>query len=246
MTDDMILSKFESLRKDSPRVILGYTYYCREKELGYIAAHNMRMEIVQLNDGKVLYTRAAPILHVGRGVTSVKFCDHGLVFVTSGQRTNIVLKEEFLKEGEEAAPATHLGSEEVTCDSSIDTLKKVIYLLSSKPFTGLSMRLPDFYRMTKNPSRMRLNINKELLDHLGLDNSAGSDVIKQKFLENIDSIAGKTDKGYVIPMEWINAGGMLTVDGRDLGSGKPRITYIRTLDFFRQYVKTHNWEITCL
>lgn len=246
MNEELILSKFEDLRKDSPRVIFGYTYYHRDKDVNYIAAQNMRLEAVQLKDGKVLYTKAAPILHSGRGLNSVRFCDKGLVFITTGPRTNIVLKEEYLKDDEEAAPATHLGTEEVTCESNIEIIYKVVNLLTSKPFSGLSMRLPDFFRMTKNPSRMRLNINKDLLDHLGLDNTAGSTVIKQKFLDNLDTIAGRTDKGYVVPMEWINAGGMLTVDGRDLGKGKPKITYIRTPEFFSQYVKTHNWEIECL
>lgn len=246
MNDELILSKFEDLRKDSSRVIFGYTYYKKDEAPAYIAAHNMRMEAVQLHEGKVLYTRAAPILNAGRGRSNIRFCDKDLVFITSGQRSNILLKQDCLKEGEEAAPASHLGTEEVTCESRLDIIKRVVNLLTSRPFPGLDMRLPDFYRMTKNPERLRLNINKDLLDNLGLDNSASQDKIKEKFLENIGTISYRTDKGYVIPVSWINAGGMLSIDARDLGKCKPKITYIRTIEFFRQYVKNNNWEIECL
>ena len=243
MNDELLLSKFEALRKDSPRVVFGYTYYQRQIEDQYIALHNMRLEIVQVNEGKVLYTRAAPVLNVHRGVSSVVFCDRNVVFITSGPRSNILLKAEYLKENEEATQAAHFGTEEVTCDSSTQTIATVVHMLTGKPFPGLSMRLPDFYRMTKNPERIRLNINKELLENLGLENCTDQEVIKQKFLENINTIAGRTEKGYVIPLAWCYSGGMLAVDKRDLGRTTPKITYIRTIDFLRQYVRSHAWEV---
>lgn len=243
MTDEEVLDKFEDLRKTGSVVVYGYRYF-KSKIENYISISNLRLEIIQVNKGRVLYTLAAPILQVSHNKNKILFTDNKLVVVTDGPRANIVLREQYLKDGEEASPVQHFGTTELTVDSDIKLLKYVVEeVYRQGHIAGIGIRLPMFYRCTKNPERLRLNFNETLLENLGLETNCGSAKLKEAFLRNIDTLASKTEKGYVIDFSWVNAGGMVVALATAIGSKRPIETDIRLPAFFNNSVKANGWEI---
>lgn len=238
------LQKLESIRTGSPRVIFGYRY-CSSKLDDYVSLTNLRLEVVQVDQGKILYTLAAPVLEVRHGKNFVEFHDRDLVIPTTGPRANILLRDKYLKDGEAAAPAPLCYTVEVTSDSDERILTRVCDMCSKPAFPGIDMRMPAFFRCTKNPSRLRLNYVPELLEALGLEAGISQADMKEAFLDSLQTVATPTDEGWVVPFEWVYAGGMVVTSSVNLGKRSPKILYVRSPQFFRNYVSAKGWVIEC-
>lgn len=240
------LQKFESIRNGPSRVIFGYRYITGKLAEDYVSLTNLRLEIVQISAGRVMYNLAAPVLEVHHGKSFIEFDDSNLVVPTEGSRSNIVLRSRYLKQGEVATPAPRCFYEEVTTDSEEKLITRVLELCSKPAFPGIDMRVPQFYRCTKNPSRLRLNYVPDLLEALGLESGCSAEDLKEAFLGSLQSVARPTDEGWVVPFEWVYAGGMVVTTSLDLGSRIPRLVYVRSNQFFQNYVQAKNWNIKCI
>ena len=239
------LQKLESIRRGPPRVIFGYRY-CSSKLADYVSLTNLRLEIVQVNNGQVQYTMAAPVLEVRHGKNFVEFHDRELVIPVDGPRANILLRSRYLKTGETASPAPMCFTAEVTSDSDERILSRVCDICSKPAFPGIDMRMPVFYRCTKNPSRLRLNYVPELLQALGLEAGTAQEDLKSTFLSSLHSIAIPTDEGWVVPFEWVYAGGMVVTAIADLGKRCPKVLHVRSPQFFNNYVNAKGWLLKCI
>lgn len=244
MEIENLLQKLNSIQKAPPAVIFGYRYY-HSKLDGYVALTNLRLEILQINNGSVLYTLAAPVLEIRHGKSFIEFHDKDLVLPLEGPRTGILLRHCYLNENEAASPAPNCESVEITADSDFKHLQRVIDMYERPAYPGIDMRLPPFFRCTKNPSRLRLNYVPELLEALGLPSGASADTLKEAFMQNIHSVAYPTSEGWVVPFDWVYAGGMVVCPAADLGKAKPKIQYIRSVDFFRNFIRAKSWGIIC-
>ena len=240
------LQKFESIRSGPDRVIFGYRYINGKLAEDYVALTNLRLEVVQISDRRVMYNLAAPVLEVRHGKSFIEFHDRDLVIPTEGSRSNILLRSKYLKQGESATPAPKCFYEEVTADSDEKLITRVLDICGKPAFPGIDMRMPQFYRCTKNPSRLRLNYLPELLDALGLESGCSAEELKEAFLGSLQAVARPTNDGWVVPFEWVYAGGMVVTTSLDLGSRIPRLVYVRSNQFFNNYVKAKNWVIECL
>ena len=242
MNDCELISKLESLKQSPSRIVFGYRYY-KNKLDNYIGISNLRLEITAVNKGKITYTLAAPLLQVSHGKNKVLFVDHGAVYVLDGPKANIILREEYAPEDCTVSTVAHMGTTEVTPDTDLKLLETVINRLTSPAYPGLDMRLPRFYRCTKNPNRLRLNDTAELLSALGVEVSDGAEVIQQAFQNNLDAVAGKTSQGYVFPFEYVNAGGMIVAEANNMGNKRPTELYVRSVPWFKNYASASGWEI---
>lgn len=100
--------------------------------------------------------------------------------------------------------------------------------------------------MTKNPSRLRLNVTPDLLAALGLEPGTPLEQIQEVFLSNLASISTTTaDGGNVLPFDWVHAGGMVCADATLVGKQKPKILYTRSFDFLRKWVIAKRWTVKC-
>jgi len=190
---EMLLQKLKIARESSSRVVFCYKYVWSRID-DYVSLTNLRLEAIQVRDGKVFHTQAAPVLDVNHGKPRVAFADSGIVQVTSGPRSNIVLRERLLHANETAAPVPFCGTREITESSDEKDLQVVYDFLTSAAFPGVDMRMPQLFRITKNPERLRLNITPDLLQALDLDPGTPSKEIQDAFLNKLPSISAQTSE----------------------------------------------------
>lgn len=247
MQESQVLEKFNCIRTGQDRVVFGYRYV-RQKIENYISLSNLRLEALQVKDGKVMLTSAAPVLDISHSKGTVAFCDKDVCFITSGPRTNIVIRTKYLKEGEEASPVSSCFSVELTEDSPIEQLRRAVMFGTADAYPGIDMREPEMFRCSKNPERFRLNFNAQLSELLNISETEfkDADKLKQRFLQNIDNLSCKTAEGYVVPFEWIYAGGMVIADAHNMGKLKPNVFFTRSNDFFKNWAAAKGWSITTL
>lgn len=138
----MLFDKLKTARGAEPRVVFGYKYLYNKLD-NYISLTNLRLEIVQAGEGKILYTSAAPVLDVDHGKLDIKFADSKLLQVVSGSRANIIIREHLLEEGEQAFPPGHVGTEEVDENSRLKVLHTVYDYLTGSAYPGYDMRVPE-------------------------------------------------------------------------------------------------------
>lgn len=241
---EMLLQKLKIARESSSRVVFCYKYVWSRID-DYVSLTNLRLEAIQVRDGKVFHTQAAPVLDVNHGKPRVAFADSGIVQVTSGPRSNIVLRERLLHANETAAPVPFCGTREITESSDEKELQVVYDFLTSAAFPGVDMRMPQLFRITKNPERLRLNITPGLLQALDLDPGTPSKEIQDAFMNRLPSISAQTSEGYVLPFDWVYAGGMIAASITGIGKHKPKVLYTRGMDFFRNWCAAKQWSITC-
>ena len=247
LSKTQILEKFASLKEGPDKVVFGYRYV-RQKIENYISITNLRLEILQIKEGKVMLTSAVPVLDISHNKGTVAFCDKDVCFITSGPRTNIIARTKYLKEGEEATPVSFCYAEELTEDSQFDYLKRAVMFNSAEVYPGIDMREPEMFRCSKNPERFRLNFNTQLADLLGVSDTEfkNANLLKEKFLQKIDTLACKTQEGYVVPFDWIYAGGMVIADASFMGKLKPSAFFIRSNTFLSHWVVAKGWNITVI
>lgn len=246
MTVEQAMEKLKSMQQSPNKVVFGYRYI-RHKIEDFISISNLRLEVLQIKDGNIKFTSAAPVLDIAHSKGSVAFCDKGVCFITEGARANIILRTKYLKENEEAAPVSFCYSKDIDENSSIEEIKKAAMFNSAAAYPGLDMREPDLYRCSKNPDRFRLNLNQGLVDALGVSKGIKDEAhLKQLFMQNLDALAIKTEEGYVVPFNWIYAGGMVIADAKHMGKLKPSVFYTRTNEFFKNWVTARGWNIDTL
>ena len=238
------LEKLKTIKQAQPQVIFGYRY-CHTKLDNYVSLTNLRFEALQISPDKLLYTMAAPVLEISHGKSFIRFHDKDLVIPTEGDRAGILLRSCYLKEGEAASPAPGCATVEVNEDSAERYIERAVDIFTRPAYPGIDMRLPPFFRCTKNPERLRLNYVPGLLNALGINTKVTAAALKKAFIDNLDSIAATTDGGWVVPFDWVYAGGMVVAAAENLGKKGPKIFYTRSLSFFKNFIKANGWEIEC-
>lgn len=240
-----VLEKFESLKQQEGVAIFGYRYY-HSKLADYVSLANLRLELLQIGKGKVLYTLAAPVMEVSRGSCSIKYDDCDLVVPQNSDRAGIVIRNRYLRDGEDAAPVANCGTWELTEDSDERLLYRAADMAGKPAYPGTDMREPPYYRCSKNPSRIRLNYNADLLAALGLAPTVRAQELKEAFLNKLSQVASPTDEGWVVPFNWVYAGGMVVVPANDMGKKCPKVLYRRSTDFVRNFAAAKGWNLTCV
>lgn len=242
--NELLIAKFKDIQASTPRVIFGYRYVVNKKlSEAYVPITNLRLEVLQVGGGKVKHTLAVPLLDVRFGKSNIIFADKKVVYVSDGPRANIIIRSWFAKDDEQVTVVPHCGTVTVTEDSKPELLERVCRLWKAPAYPGLDMRVPDMYRCTKNPDRLRLNVTRDLRSALGLKTGVAPEDLKELFMANIESLTVQTDKGYVIPMEWVYAGGMIVADGSTVAKQFPAVCYIRSTEFFKNWCTAHKWDI---
>ena len=239
-----VLEKFISIKDGPCQTLFGWRYFNHKLE-DYVAISNLRLEMVQKLPDKILYTLAAPVMEVSHGKAEIRYYDKDLVFVTKGRKANIIMRSCYLKDSDEAVPAPSCGTVEVTEDSDERYIERVTDLFSNPAFPGLDMRVPDYFRCSKDPSRLRLNFSASLRQALGLPSNVTAEELKEAFMENLQNVASATSEGWVVPFEWVYAGGMVVVPAVNMGKRRPKLVYVRSNQFVENFIKANQWKIRC-
>lgn len=239
-----LYDKLNVARESPPRIIFGYRYYWSVMD-DFISLNNIRLEIYQLGNGRVLHTLAVPYLASNHGKSEVVFSDHGMVQITTGNRGSIVTKDIRLKPDEDANPVAHCGTTEIDENASEKELGAFYAVAVGAALPGLDMRMPDVFRLSKYPERLKFNVCSSLLQSLNLPAGTSLQKLQEEAREHIKELSVATSCGYALPFDWIHAGGMCAVSKVGIGK-KVKLWHTRSADFFRNWCCAKGWDVECV
>lgn len=237
------IEKINNAKQMQDRVLFAWRFKDRKLEGKYVSLTNLRLEVLQIHNGRMLYTQAAPILKCVRGSNEVCYYDNNVMIITAGKRAGITVLAETLKDGEEAHLASMLGTVEITNDTDTNYINKAYTMLVDGGYPGRDMRVPQLFRCTKQPKSLKVNYTTDLLKLIKAPAGATSDQLENCFVNSINKIGTATSSGFVIPFEYVYAGGMVVADGTGVTKNGTSYMQERSYDFFQQYVKFHDWKI---
>ena len=236
-----ILEKIESA-KTKDCVLFGWKYRNSKLEKKYVSLTNIRFEAVQIHNGKMLFTQAAPIIRLVRGKSSVVYYDKDVLTITEGKRAGINVLSSTLLDGEVAHEASALGTVEITSDTDSRILTKVAEMLEAGGYPGIDMREPEYFRCTKRPEKLKLNFSSNLMEIINAKPGASAQEMRESFLASLPTLGMPTTSGWVIPYDYVFSGGMVIADGTAVIKSN-NFLQERSYTYFLSYINTRGWNI---
>lgn len=237
-----ILEKIESAKASKDCVLFAWRYKNSKLEKKYVSLTNIRFEAIQIHNGKMLFTQAAPVIRLVRGKSSVVYYDKDVFTITEGKRAGINVLSSTLLEGEVAHEASSLGTIEVTADTDARVLSKIADMLSVGGYPGIDMREPEYFRCTKRPEKLKLNFSSDLMQAIKAKPGSTTQELKESFLAALPTIGLPTTSGWVVPYDYVFSGGMVIADGTVVIKSNAFLQE-RPYAYFLGYVNTHGWNI---
>lgn len=239
-----ILEKIDSA-KTRDCVLFGWKYKNSKLEKKYVSLTNIRFEALQIHNGKILFTQAAPVIRLVRGRSSVVYYDKDVLTITEGKRAGINVLSSTLLDGEVAHEASSLGTVEITADTEERVLTKVADMLAAGGYPGIDMREPEYFRCTKHPEKLKLNFSSDLMQAVKAKPGSTAQELRECFLAALPTVGLPTTSGWVIPYDYVFSGGMVIADGIAVLKNNAFLQE-RPYSYFLSYVNTHGWNLTTI
>lgn len=210
----------------------------------FILLSNLRLNTLSCNGGRIVYSEAAPTVYSYHGRPSITWHDRGLLTVITGGRAGINIKAHSFRDDEECAETRFCEwrlVDEEHCPKWLEN--KIRSMCSDVVYPTASVRMPDVYRISKKPETLRPIFTKALIDAIGGSREDSSEVLMQKFRANFELFAHKTNDGYVIPGDYICAGGCCVVRAKGIPANGGSIKFSIPLRSFVAECSRSHWEI---
>lgn len=237
------LEKIKQIKEDC--ILFRWRYLGNKIAEQFISITNLRLEIVQFKGDQVLLSQAVPVVAMRLGKPDVILQSDNITHITTGIRGGIVISGCKLRADEEGHKPKMSGSRYINEESSYDDIDTVADIIKQAPYPGIDMRMPELFRCSSNVVKMKPSWSQDLLDVIGGTEQDSTEVLFDKFMHFLSNFSVKTSIGYVIPYNFIHAGGMIIVDGTSI-TRNGGVVYKRSLSFFKQYVENHKWKIQLL
>lgn len=238
-------SKMNRLRRLEDAAIFRWTGGHKRIADDYILLSNLRLNTISCSQGRVFYSSAAAVVYNVHGRPVISFRDRDLLTVIAGSnRAGINLPSGMLKTGEEAAPTRHCEWREVDEDHCPPWLeKRIMSMTTSTMYCAYSMRLPDLYRISKKPETLKPIFSSKLIAAIGGKRGDSTEILMQKFHDNLKLFGTYNADGFIIPNEYICAGGCCVVAARGIPAAAGSIVFHMPLRTFVADVSRLHWMI---
>ena len=212
----------------------------------YLLLSNLRLNTLTCTRGRVYYSSAAAIVYNVHGRPVVSFRDKDLLTIINGSnRTGINVPSGMLKPGEEAAPTRFCEWREVDEDHCPKWLEqRIMGMATSTVYCVSQIRMPDLYRISKKPETLKPIFSSSLIKAIGGDKKDSTETLMQKFHDNLDLFGIYNSEGYIVPNEYICAGGCCVVAARGIPATTGSIVFPMPLKTFVADVSRLHWDIT--
>lgn len=207
-----MLDKIERLSAADDFVVYRWITYGKRIENTYNRLADVRLQGIRYGNGQVWLFEAAPILTYSRGTCCLIMRTDGIYSILSGESAGLLVSSIPEEGSVPYTPAVHMTSEQIT-DSSPKHKLELVRTLATSPYIPVSnVVVPNLCRLTRNLDRIRVRMTAELATLLGVSAAASQDEITEALRSKIDTIAARTNSGYVIPADIIYAGGTVVCD----------------------------------
>ena len=116
-------------------------------------------------------------------------------------------------------------------------------MTTSTIYCAYSMRIPDLYRISKKPETLKPIFSAKLIKAIGGERGDSTEVLMQKFHNNLDLFGKFNTDGYIIPNEYICAGGCCVVAAKGTPAATGSIVFTMPLQTFVADVSRLHWQI---
>ena len=212
----------------------------------YLLLSNLRLNVLTCTNGRVFYSSAAAIVYNVHGRPVVSFRDKDLLTIVNGSnRMGINVPSGMLKPGEEAAPTRFCEWREVDEDHCPKWLEqRIMGMATSTVYCVSQIRMPDLYRISKKPETLKPIFTSALIKAIGGEKGDSTETLMQKFHDNLDLFGIYNSEGYIVPNEYICAGGCCVVAARGIPAATGSIVFSMPLKSFVADVSRLHWDIT--
>lgn len=211
----------------------------------YVPLSEIRLNVLTCDQGRIIYSSAAPVLYMERGRSVIRFLDRGLLTINEGDRKDINILPAFLRSEEEATETRFCGYNNVAdteCPKWLE-LRILEMIDEEERYMALHIVMPDLYRISRVAENFKPVFNKELKSKIGAAQQDSLEVLKRKFLENINRIGYNTDDGYVISNDLIASGGCCVAETRWCRGDDRSAVHMMPMSEFIKDIESHKWSI---
>lgn len=205
-----MLDKIERLARADDFVIYRWITHGKRIENQYYRLADVRLQGIRYGAGKVSLFEAAAIPIASGPPNRLLLRSSGIFSILDGDHAGLLSTE--VPEGASFAVAQHTGVEEITQSSPRHKLELVRTLVTSPYLPVCTIVLPNMYRLTRNPARLRLHVTQDLLDAWSLPQGCSSADIDRAFQQYLDTCASNTGSGYIVPADMVHSGGTIVCD----------------------------------
>ena len=238
---DHFREKLERLRNTRDLVLYKWTN-SGKKTAGCYQLSSMRLNVLTCLKGRVIFNIAAPVLYYYRALPVVSFRDSRLLTVLSGQRAGTLVVDMKRHEDETVTPVRGIGSWEIT-ENSPETLKRRVVSMAREPCLPVcKILVPEFWRLSRKPEYIVPVFNRGLNEALGLKGNETEEEMKRIFIDSLNDIGVYTEKGYLIPFEYVAYGGSVVHAAAGITRSSGPVMSIPGKVFRRECYKKH-WKL---
>lgn len=237
-------TKLSRLRTKEDLVL--YKWTCGHGRVAdmFIPLSNLRLNVLTCNGGRVYYSIAAPILYLDKGRSVIRFLDKDVLTVVSGDRLGVNILSRFLHEGEEAVPAQYCTSREIDGDKHPKWLEQKIMSMGCSPVYPVSgLIMPELFRMSRSLDGIKPLFTSTMLAAIGASRTDSVERLIELFRDHFELFGVSTPSGYVIPNEFVSAGGLCVAASRGVGMKSGSVVHSIPLTLFRQAMESRKWNI---
>jgi len=211
----------------------------------YLLLSNLRLNVLSCSRGRVVYSSSAPVMYNVRGRPVISFRDRDLMTVISGSaRAGINVVSGMLKDGEEAAQTRYCEWRVVDADHCPQWLEnRIMSMATSTIYNCAQLRLPDLYRISRKPETLKPIFTASLIKAIGGEPEDNAETLTKKFHDNLDLFGQFNEDGYIIPNDYICAGGCCVVASRGIPAASGSIVFTMPLKTFTAECDRRHWQI---
>ena len=211
----------------------------------YLLLSNLRLNVLSCSGGNVVYSSSAPIMYNVHGRPAISFRDRDLMTIISGSsRAGINVASNMLKEGESAAQTRYCEWRVVDADHCPQWLEqRIMSMATGTIYSCYQLRLPDLYRISKKPETLKPIFNSDLIRAIGGTSTDDANTLLDKFHKNLALFGTFNDDGYIIPNDYICAGGCCVVASKGIPSNAGSVVFTMPLKTFMAECDRRHWVI---
>ena len=237
-------TKISRLRTKEDLVL--YKWTCGKSRIAdmFIPLSNLRLNTLTCNGGRVYFSSAAPVLYMDRGRSVIKFSDRDVLTITDGDRKGINILSHFIHENESAVQAQYCMNKEIDGDKQSKWLEQKIMSLGCSPvYPVSSIVMPELFRLSRNLESIKPLFTSAMLAAIGANRTYSVERLLELFREHFELFGTSTSVGYVIPNDFVAAGGLCVAASRGMGLKSGSVVHSIPWTIYREIVESRKWVI---
>ena len=174
-----------------------------------IRLSDLRLNVLSVDGDRITLSISAPVVVYEHGRQKVKFLDRGVVTVTEGERKGLNLMVSHVRDNEKFVACSLCASRRIDSANQPSWVAKRVLSMGCSPLVPVTkLVVPNIYRLTRDPNKLRLVLTRGLVEALGKKMTDPLEEIRAAFISAGHWFGEWTDEGFLVPEQYVASGGM--------------------------------------